>query len=288
MPDGQGFDGQGLEGQALEGQDLDAREHAHSPSQWARDADASLAHQAEQGRALREMRPPLRLTYGDADHAWLHLHRPTGDGPWPLMIFLHGGYWQALDATATDFMAERWLARGWAFASLNYPLAPNASLETQIEECINGVRYLLDQRETLDLGDRVRLGGHSAGAHLALMSCLAPACRQAIKGLWLISGVYDLRPLLGTSIAQPLDLDDARAAQLSPLCQPLTGLPALELIHGEQDPPVFQQQGEALATKARHDGVPATVTLLAQRDHFDILEHAEATLDQDTGDTPHA
>ncbi|UYG00187.1 alpha/beta hydrolase [Halomonas sp. GD1P12] len=288
MQDGPGLEEQNLDGQNPGEQSLAAREHAHSPSQWARDADASLAQQAEQGRTLRERYPPLRLAYGDADHAWLHLHRPAGDGPWPLMIFFHGGYWQALDATATDFMAERWLARGWAFASLNYPLAPDASLETQIGESIRGVRYLLDKRETLGLSDRVRLGGHSAGAHLALMSGLAPACRQAIEALWLISGVFDLRPLLGTSIARPLDLDEDRATRLSPLCLPLTGLPTLELIHGEQDPPVFQQQGEALAAKARREGVPATVTLLAERDHFDILEYADTALEHDTGDIPHA
>ncbi|MDQ7731727.1 alpha/beta hydrolase [Halomonas sp. SpR1] len=264
---------------------LEAREHAHSPSRWARDADASLAHQAELGRTLREACPPQRLAYGDADHAWLHLHRPAGDGPWPLMIFLHGGYWQALDATATDFMATRWLARGWAFASLNYPLAPAVTLETLIEESTRGVRYLLAQQQALDLSGQVRLGGHSAGAHLALMSCLAAECPKAIEALWLISGVYDLRPLLGTSIARPLDLDESRARRLSPLCLPLTGLPPLALIHGEQDPAVFQQQGEALAAQAARDGVTATVTLMPGRDHFDILEHVGETLDPNRADT---
>ncbi|MCE3027308.1 alpha/beta hydrolase [Salinicola sp. DM10] len=260
-------------------QSLEDREYAHSPRRWARDAEGTLAHQAELGRALRETHPPQRLAYGDADHAWLHLHRPEGDGPWPLMIFLHGGYWKALDATATDFMAKSWLARGWAFASLNYPLAPAATLEILIAESTQGVRYLLDHCEALGLSGRVRLGGHSAGAHLALMSCLAPECAEAIEALWLISGVYDLRPLLGTSIAQPLDLDEPRAHRLSPLCQSLTGLPHLDLVHGEQDPPVFQRQGEALAAQAERDGVTATVTLMPGRDHFDILEYAGEALD---------
>ncbi|WP_340638364.1 alpha/beta hydrolase [Salinicola tamaricis] len=211
------------------------------------------------------------------------MHRPAGDGPWPLMIFLHGGYWKALDASATDFMAKSWLTRGWAFASLNYPLAPAATLETLIAESTNGVRYLLDQCEALGLSGRIRLGGHSAGAHLALMSCLAAKCPKAIEALWLISGVYDLRPLLGTSIAEPLDLDEARAERLSPLCLPLTGLPHLDLVHGEQDPPVFQRQGEALAAQAERDGVPVTVTLMPGYDHFDILEHADETLKLEPG-----
>ncbi|WFF40140.1 alpha/beta hydrolase [Salinicola endophyticus] len=258
---------------------IEAREHAHSPRRWARDAESTLAHQAELGRRLRESRPPQRLAYGDAEYAWLHLHLPEGDGPWPLMIFLHGGYWKALDATATDFMAADWLARGWAFASLNYPLAPSATLETLIEESTRGVRYLLAQQEALNLSGRVRLGGHSAGAHLALMSCLAAECPKAIEALWLISGVHDLRPLLGTSIAEPLDLDEARAERLSPLCLPLTGLPPLDLVHGEQDPPVFHHQGEALAARAERDGVPATVTLMPGLDHFDILEYADKALD---------
>lgn len=257
-------------------QDRAAREKAYSPSRWARDFEASLARQAELGARLRERHPPRRLSYGAGPREGLNLFLPEGQGPWPLMVFLHGGYWQELDAAATDFMAVPWLGRGWAFASLDYPLAPGASLEAMVAACRQGMAALRREASALGLNGRLHLGGHSAGAQLALMSCLGEGRLSGIESLWLISGIYDLRPLVGTYIDAPLGLDDERAARLSPLCQALRGLPPLTLVHGELDPPAFRAQGEALYERARAAGVAVKLCPLPDCDHFDILERLDA------------
>ncbi|MCH4562208.1 alpha/beta hydrolase [Halomonas sp. EGI 63088] len=248
------------------------REHAFSPSRWARDFEASLARQAELGRRLRERLPPRRLGYGPGEREGVNLFLPESPGPWPLMAFLHGGYWQQLDAAATDFLAAPWLERGWAFASLDYPLAPGASIEAMVAACRRGVTTLRAAAASLCLEGRIRLGGHSAGAQLALMACLGEERLAGIEALWLISGIYDLRPLVGTYIDAPLGLDNERAERLSPLCQSLRGLPPLTLVHGEFDPPAFREQGEALHARARLAGVSADLRSLPDCDHFDILE----------------
>lgn len=255
--------------------ELTTRERAYSPSRWARDFEATLARQAELGVRLRERHAPQRLSYGTGPREGINLFVPEGRGPWPLMAFLHGGYWQELDAAATDFMAAPWLAQGWAFASLDYPLAPQAGIEAMVEACRQGIATLRREASALGLDGRFHLGGHSAGAQLALMSCLGEGRLTDIVGLWLISGIYDLRPLVGTYIDAPLGLDVGRAERLSPLCQELRGLPPLTLTHGELDPPAFRAQGEALYERAQAAGVAVELCPLSDCDHFDILERLE-------------
>lgn len=249
-----------------------AREHAYSPSCWARDFEATLARQTELGKRLRQRHPPKRLTYGTGRLEGTNLFIPQGETPRPLMVFLHGGYWQELNASAVDFMAAHWLEQGWAFASMGYPLAPEASIEVMVSACRQGVEVLRRESAALGLNGCFHLGGHSAGAHLALMSCLGEERLVGIESLFLISGIYDLRPLVGTYINEPLKLDAKQAERLSPLCQALHGLPPLQLVHGEFDPPAFRAQGEALKARATQAGVSAELCAQPDCDHFDILE----------------
>ncbi|GEK49858.1 alpha/beta hydrolase [Vreelandella venusta] len=257
----------------LPGEGLAAREHAFSPSRWARDFEATLDRQAALGERLRESHPPKRLVYGTGPQEGLNLFVPEGEGPWPLMVFLHGGYWQELSAFAIDFMAFHWLEQGWAFASMDYPLAPNASIETMVASCRQGVKALRRESNSLGLNGRIHLGGHSAGAQLALMSCLGPERLSGIESLLLASGIYDLRPLVGTYIDAPLGLDTERAERLSPLCQALQGLPPLQLVHGEFDPPAFRAQGQTLKAMAQVAGVEAELCTRPECDHFDVIEY---------------
>lgn len=252
--------------------DRAAREHAYSPSRWARNFEATLIRQAKLGERLRERHSPERLAYGPGAMEQISLFVPESETPRPLMVFLHGGYWQELDATATDFMAAAWLQKGWAFASLDYPLAPGASIEDMVEACRRGVAMLRDTASEHRLDGRIHLGGHSAGAQLALMSCLGEGRPRCIDSLWLISGIYDLRPLVGTYINEPLGLNDERAERLSPLCRDLKGLPPLKLVHGELDPPVFRAQGKQLEEVARAKGVTSELVEIKGCDHFDVLE----------------
>jgi arylformamidase len=188
------------------------------------------------------------------------------------MVFLHGGYWQELSASATDFMAIHWLEQGWAFASMDYPLAPNASIETMVAACQQGVRRLQREASTLGLNGHIYLGGHSAGAQLAIMSCLGQERLRGIESLLLASGIYDLRPLVGTYINAPLKLDIERAERLSPLCLALEELPPLCLVHGEFDPRAFRAQGEAVKSLAQAAGIEVRLSSRSGYDHFDIIE----------------
>ncbi|RUR36509.1 alpha/beta hydrolase [Vreelandella populi] len=244
---------------------------AYSPSHFARDFEATLARQAAAGRELAERHPPIALNAGDAPAACFNLFIPKGEGPWPLMVFIHGGYWQELSNTATDFLAERYLARGMAFASLGYGLAPTTSIETMVAQCIEGLEEAY--HALTDSGGvwSIRLSGHSAGAQLAYW--VATSGRVPIDKLVLVSGVYDLTPLVDTYVNEPLGLNLAQARALSPLFGELAQLPPCQVVIAENDPPTFRKQGHDFVTALRAANVKAELLDLPACDHFDVLDY---------------
>ncbi|WP_016855831.1 alpha/beta hydrolase [Halomonas smyrnensis] len=256
-----------------------ARDHDYSPSRFARDVEATLARQAHVGRALAARHRPLELVDGDDAEARLDLFIPEGvsgsmsgrEAPWPLMAFIHGGYWQELDHTASDFLAERYLARGMAFASLGYGLAPGTAIEAMIAQCARGLAMAREALEARGGAGRVILGGHSAGAQLACR--VAAEAKGEVDELLLVSGVYDLTPLVDTYINAPLGLDRARARALSPRFGELAGLPPSRVVIAERDPPAFRSQGRDFAVALEAAGGVVELTDLAGCDHFDVLDH---------------
>ncbi|MDT8894621.1 alpha/beta hydrolase [Halomonas sp. I1] len=249
----------------------EARDHAYSPSRFARDDEATLARQAAEGAELVIRHRPRRLDDGEEPAAQLNLFVPEGAGPWPLMAFIHGGYWQALDHTATDFLAERYLARGMAFASLGYGLAPETSIETMSEQCARGLAVALAALGEYGGAGFVTLGGHSAGAQLACRVAAEGGTR--LDGLLLVSGVYDLTPLVDTYVNAPLGLDRARARALSPLFGELAELPPSRVMIAEHDPPAFRAQGRDFVAALHAAGREALLVDLPGCDHFDVLDH---------------
>ncbi|MDP2291176.1 MAG: alpha/beta hydrolase, partial [Actinomycetota bacterium] len=102
----------------------------------------------------------------------------------PLLVFIHGGYWQALSAEASLYLAPGALANGWSFAAVEYPLAPAASLSQIVAECAVAIGALA----SLVSPARVVLAGHSAGAHLAAMTSIAARPPLPIDRTVLVSG----------------------------------------------------------------------------------------------------
>ncbi|MCC5903788.1 MAG: alpha/beta hydrolase [Halomonas sp.] len=246
---------------------------AYSPSHFARDFEATLARQAASGHNLVARHQPMTLNVGDDPAACQHVFVPKGDGPWPLMVFIHGGYWQELDNTATDFLAERYLAKGIAFTSLGYGLAPQTSITTMINQCTQGLEAAYSALTNKGGVTSITLGGHSAGAQLAYW--VAASCKPPIDKLLLVSGVYDLIPLVSTYVNKPLGLDQAQARALSPQFADLNALPPCQIVIAEKDPPTFRQQGHDFVTALRTANIQVELLDLPDCDHFDVLEHIE-------------
>ena len=188
----------------------------------------------------------------------------------PLLVFVHGGYWQALSAADSLYLAPAALALGWSFAAIEYTIAPAASIEQMIGECRHALGLLADRTSASE----VVLAGHSAGAHLVAMVALAAVSPLPLSRLALISGVFDLRPLLLTTVNDPLSLTPERAAASSPLLLPVVGGSRLPVVvaHGDNETYAFKDQSRRYAEHLRIAGMHVSSFECALRHHFDIVD----------------
>ena len=186
----------------------------------------------------------------------------------PLVVFIHGGYWQALSAEESLFLAPGAIAAGWSYAAVEYTIAPEGDLPRMVAEC----RAALAALAAAGGFTSVALAGHSAGAHLAAMVALVEEPPLPIDHVVLVSGVYDLRPLVHTTVNEPLGLTVDAAAELSPALLPATNRPRVTVTWGDNDTDAFRAQGHVYAAKLRAAGVQVVEEERAGRHHFDILD----------------
>ncbi|HSS85276.1 MAG TPA: alpha/beta hydrolase, partial [Reyranella sp.] len=206
---------------------LEDREREYSPSSCiGGNYQPYIRAYADFSAAARRSHVPVTIRYGVTEQQTLDLFVPAGVAKPPVLVFFHGGYWQELSKEDSAFAAPQCLAHGIAYAAVGYTLAPAAALSDIVAECRAAVGWLGRLGDTMGIDpDRLVVAGSSAGAHLAAMTALstplgAPG-RNPVKGAVLVSGIYDLEPLIGTSIDAALSLDPATAARNSPLRQPL-------------------------------------------------------------------
>src|SRR5262249_48135648 len=172
---------------------------------WARDA-----------AAYREQHVPRRIVYGPGVRHTIDLF--TGDSTGPIVVFIHGGYWQALDGSSFSHCARGLNSHGVDVAVPTYDLCPAVT----VADVITQMR--MASRELAKLGHPLVVSGHSAGGHLA--ACMLATIWAAfdrwlpenlVSAAYAISGLFDLPPLVGTSINKALRFDDAAAKAASPL-----------------------------------------------------------------------
>jgi len=185
----------------------------------------------------------------------------------PLVVFIHGGNWQALSAAASLSLAPAALARGWSYAAIEYTIAPAGTVPQMVSDCAAALAVL---SATVSPASVV-LVGHSAGAHLAAMVSLVSTSALSIDRTVLLSGVFDLRPLLQTTINDPLDLDEATAAELSPQLLPVVASHAVVVAWGDNETDAFKAQSRTYAAHLVENGLSVAAFECAGRHHFDIV-----------------
>ena len=107
------------------------------------------------------------IAYGEGKLQGFDFYRAAGTNR-PLLVFIHGGYWQGGDKSDIGFIAAPYVRAGISVAVMNYSLAPQASIEQmagEVHALLARIRGMADQLD-IDLA-RLSLMGHSAGGHLA-------------------------------------------------------------------------------------------------------------------------
>ncbi|GII65280.1 esterase [Sphaerisporangium krabiense] len=250
------------------GADRETRDRAYLPGATI-SPDPFLREYARLSAEARRVLPWREIAYGPGDHERAHFF-PAAPGA-PLLVFVHGGYWQELGPAESAFAARDVVARGAAFAALGYGLAPRHRLDEIVAQVRRGVGRLCRDAEALGVdGRRVVLAGHSAGAQLVAM-CLSSRPEAArIRAAVLISGLYELEPLLHTSVGPAIRLDPEEAARNSPVRALRAGMPPLLAVRGGDEPTGFADQQDLLVAAARAAGVEIAEMVVPGRNHFDL------------------
>jgi arylformamidase len=231
------------------------------------------AYRARSLHALATVPVRRDLAYGTGADETLDLFpaAPGPDGrPAPLVVFLHGGYWQELSKLDSSFAAPDLVPAGIALAGVDYTLAPRASLEMIVDQATRAVGWLHANADALGVDPgRIVVSGHSAGAHLSAMAALRLA-PGTIAGVVLIGGVFDLEPIAETPINDALGLDAAEARRLSVTPHVRAGLPPAAVIWGIDETDEFRRQNRELVDAWRRAGNQVLGVEVPGRHHFDL------------------
>lgn len=239
-------------------------------SVYARIADASTA-------ARRDWPVHVDLSYGPHPRERLDVF-PGRPGS-AVLVFIHGGYWSSHDKSSFSYVAPPFLRRGYSVALIGYPLAPAVTVTAIARSVRAAVSWLAGQGSTiLPRAQGFYLCGHSAGANLAALAAVSETQHQAlaagrappVAGCVLVSGIFDARPLLQTSIAQRAGLDEASAAAISPLSmRPPPGWVLAGV--GGAETSAFVAQTHDYVAHCRAHAIDAAAIAVPGANHYTVL-----------------
>ncbi len=212
----------------------------------------------------------LDLRYGPAERNRIdYFAAPGAKTPAPILVFIHGGYWQMRAKETFSFIANGPLAHGIHVALPGYTLAPAITLDGIVDEVRTAIRWIAQHGADYG-GDpaRIIVSGWSAGGHLTAMMMDEPA----VQGGLAISGIFDLEPIRLNYLNTKLGLNQAAAQRLSPLLQLPARAAPLMLACGGAELPELQRQSQTYASARERAGLPGRLMELPQRDHFTMLE----------------
>ena len=238
-------------------------EHPELIAGWARDAAAYRA------KAVCE----LDVSYGESERQRYDLFKPETVRSNTIVMFIHGGYWQALDRSFFSHMARGLNQLGVPVAVVGYDLCPQVDLGHIVWE-VQQAAAALWRRYSLP----VVATGHSAGGHLS--ACLLATNwanvdddlpRHLVPVAYGISGLYNLKPLTETSINTALGLSFEAAERESPLFWPAPSGLVMDVVVGGAESEEYFKQSRRIVDVWGLEGVRTRYEEIADANHFTVI-----------------
>lgn len=258
----------------------------YSPSRWSHRMSAddvikahekALKEGTDKARALAQTL--LNVPYGEGDGEKLDVYIPrTNSLDMPLIIYIHGGYWQFLSKEESGFMAVPLISKGVIVVAVDYDNAPKGNMDLIVSQVRKSVVSVIQQYSHIS---GLYICGHSAGAHLAAMILSTDWSQYSIapqiKGAFLVSGIYDLLPIVSTYVNEPLKMTEEVAKRNSPTAmvqQLKTSSSDCHIIVAvaQHDSPEFRKQSEEYYKMLVASGLNVTLEDVPDTDHFNIIE----------------
>ncbi len=245
--------------------------------------------------------PPEEVANYERDVIWaspggrdilLDASWPEGDGPFPVLVWIHGGSWEFFSKEANEGLARFITNRGYVVFNVNYRMAPEVPIKTIVEDAMGVVIWAKDHAADYN-GDphRLAVAGHSAGGHLCAMvttACGDPFftptyqsdsgadCR--VSAAVPVSGVYDFiargkedpekwERVFGVSYPD----DPSLYERMSPITRVRADLPPQLVVYaGDEE---LREANENWIAALEAAGAPVTSYMEPDVDHVWIIWH---------------
>jgi arylformamidase len=227
-------------------------------------------------RARAELECEQDVRYGPGRKMVLDVF-PAGEGT-PVHVFVHGGFWRGRDKSDYSFLAQTLTPRGITTVVPNYDLCPEVSVRGIVRQTVDLLRWIRANRQMLGGAPRIVASGHSAGAHLLAMAhaeAFPDSLSTApIDHAILISGIYNLEPVLSISVNSEIRLSREEALEMSPMQYPPTPALSLDVLVGGSESRSWIDQSQRFAEVASRPGRKVTCRILEAHNHYSVMEDA--------------
>ena len=255
---------------------LEEIELEFNPRATARNVDERVAAYAAASAETRARRHcVLDVRYGSGEKETLDIF-PADASSAPVHLFIHGGYWRAMDKSDYSFIADVFQPAGATTVLINYDLCPDVTLDTIVAQTMRAIAWTW--RNIAEHGgdpDRLYVSGNSAGGHLTAMALAHDWTAEGlpdyiIRGAMPVTGVFDCEPVPDTTVNELVRLDREEARRLSPLRNPpRRALPVLVAVGGAE-PRLWIRMSKDYAALCREHGLECEYMELPGHDHFDV------------------
>src|SRR6478735_2805874 len=225
------------------------------------------------------------IRYGDHGRECLDVF-PSAKPNSKTLVYIHGGYWHLFDKSKFHFIAGAFHDDDITTVLINYPLAPAATIGEMVASCRKAVLWLHKNIQQFN-GDpqQLYIMGNSAGAHLAAMlleqEWMQKNAALFIKGVCLLSGIFNLLPIQLLQLNSILNISDKIIMYNSPVALiPAANCPVLVCVGGDETDE-FKCQSKALYDAWKDKNVAIKFLELPGINHYSMLElllHKTASL----------
>ena len=248
---------------------------------WAADSATARAALQASGQALLDV-PYMADPALPPAAQQLDIFTPTPGatppaGGWPVLLFVHGGYWRALDKADHSFIAPPWVAQGAIVVIPNYALCPAVRVSTITDQMRQAVAWTARHIGNLNgqpgNPGRLSVAGHSAGGHIVgmlLSTRWAEWGGSPIRHGISISGLFDLEPIRQTPFLADLGLTPEETLAQSPIHHRHIGGQLTAGVGGDESEEFLRQNG--LLRTAWGEATAPVAEVLPGLNHFSVVE----------------
>lgn len=184
------------------------------------------------------------VPYGDGPSETVDIFFPEGSREnLPVHMFIHGGYWRMFSKRDYSYVANTVTNAGAIAVIVDYALMPSVRMAVLVDQVRRAKRWLVDKIDAYG-GDpsRLTVSGHSAGAHLATFLFNEQVERSGIAAALLLGGLYDLKPLQRSFLADEIGITDEEVLAFSPMSQSFDRDCRVTVAVGAEETPPFHKQ----------------------------------------------